>query len=295
MLPLVEPLAPCPACAAADPAPLHVVRNHDAILAAPFYAILACRACGLIYVGPRPDPERMARFYAVGGDEHDAWHAGKGTAQATEQWRLNKLGGATKKIKRLLKAFPDLSGVAFDFGCGVGVLLDALKARGWETVGLEPHPIGQVAGQRHRMVTEIPATPSFDLVIAHHVLEHLLEPAVTLRQLHAATRPGGVAFVSVPSADTLPEHGDLHYVSNPIHMNGFTTPSLTNLLRLTGWDVVTTQQQVKKLQAYARRVEGPLPLLPGGFDAAMAVMRAYARQVNVDGRFEGAGVSPASR
>jgi SAM-dependent methyltransferase len=291
MLPLVEPLAPCPACAAADPAPLHVVRNHDAILAAPYYVILACRACGLIYTGPRSEPGRVAQFYAVGGDDHDAWHAGKGTAEATEQWRLNKLGGATKKIKRLLRVFPDATGTAFDFGCGVGVLLDALKDRGWETVGLEPHPIGRVAAERHRMVDEIPSTPSFDLVIAHHVLEHLLDPATTMRQLHAATRPGAVAFVSVPSADTLPEHGDLHYVSNPIHMNGFTTPGLTNLLRLTGWDVITTQQQVKKLQAFARRAEGPLPLLPGGFEAAMTVIRAYARRLNQDGRFEADAVT----
>lgn len=286
MLPLVEPLASCPVCAAADPAPLHVVRNHDAILAAPYYAILLCRRCGLIYVGPRPHPDLVAKFYSAGGDEEDAWHAGKATAEETERWRLDKKSGAAKKIKRLLRLFPDASGTAFDFGCGIGVLLDALKERGWETVGLEPHPIGEVAAERHRMVTAIPASPSFDLVVAHHVLEHLLDPAGVMRQLHAAARPGAIAYVSVPCADTLPDHGDLHYVSNPIHMNGFTAPGLTNLLRHTGWDVVATEYRIKKLVAFARRADAPLPLAPGAFDAAMAAFRRYARQLNAEGRFE---------
>jgi SAM-dependent methyltransferase len=136
------------------------------------------------------------------------------------------------------------------------------------------------------MVTAIPTTATFDLVIAHHVLEHLLDPAAVLRQLHAATRTGGFAFVSVPSADTLPEHGDLHYVCNPVHMNGFTGLSLANLLRQTGWDVTVTEHRAKKLQAFARRMDGPLPLLPGAFDAVLAAVRAYGRQLNAAGRFE---------
>lgn len=53
-----------------------------------------------------------------------------------------------------------------------------------------------VAGSSH----ELPfATESFDIVFAHALLEHLLDPMQTMQEFHRVTRPGG--FIAVCSPD----------------------------------------------------------------------------------------------
>lgn len=286
MLPLVEALAPCPGCDAADVQALHVARNRHAFIPHPFYTTAGCRRCGLIYISPRPDDAAVDRFYAAEGHDSDGWTALKSTPEETERWRTGKIGKARLLVKKIASVFPGAGGTAFDFGCGVGHLLDALQEAGWKTTGLEPNPVGTVAEARHRMLTAIPDTAAFDLVIARHVLEHVTRPGDILRSLHAATRPGGLIFVGVPSVDLLPEHGDLHYACNPIHMNGFTAVALTNLLRDTGWDVVETDaRNHSKLLAFGRRVDRPLPPLPDALAPAITALREYGRKLNPQGKF----------
>jgi SAM-dependent methyltransferase len=43
--------------------------------------------------------------------------------------------------------------------------------------------------------------PSYDLVTIHHVLEHLLDPVASMRQLAALVRPGGRVLVEVPDIE----------------------------------------------------------------------------------------------
>lgn len=287
MLPLVEPLTPCPACGAAEAHPIHVARNRYAVIDTPYYVILGCRACGLVYVGPRPHPDRAAAFYASDEDREDVWGRGAETADEVERWRQGKLKRARRAIQGIADRVPLTPGAALDFGCGIGVLLDALRERGWETTGFEPNPIARYTAQRHTMITALPDAPSFDLVIAHHVLEHLAEPAAALRQLHAAARPEGLLYVSVPSVDLLPEHGDVHYACNPIHANGFTSAALSNLLRGTAWEPIHLQtRSAKKVHAIARRSAAPLPLVPEALAPALAAFREYGRRLDATGHFQ---------
>jgi SAM-dependent methyltransferase len=267
-------------------AALHVARNRHHFIPRPFFTIAGCRVCGLIFIAPRPDDAAVARFYAAGGHGSDEWTASKDTPEETERWRAGKIGKARVLVKTIMSTFPEARGTAFDFGCGVGHLLDALKEAGWRTVGLEPNPIGEVTAAHHEMVSEVPRTPTYDLVAARHVLEHVTRPAGILRSLHAATKPDGVIFVGVPSVDLLPVHGDLHYACNPIHMNGFTERAVTNVLRVTGWEVTRTEtRNDSKLLAFARWVPAPLAPLPEALAPAISALRAYGRQLTPEGKF----------
>ena len=49
-----------------------------------------------------------------------------------------------------------------DFGCGLGGMLDAFAALGWETYGIDPST--RAAFARHRELTALPTEPRFDLV-----------------------------------------------------------------------------------------------------------------------------------
>jgi SAM-dependent methyltransferase len=99
-----------------------------------------------------------------------------------------------------------------DFGCGDGKLLDWLQDRGWKTYGIEPSM--DVAFFRHSRLISAPQDRQFTLAILNHVLEHLTDPLVLLRQLAGALRDDGTLLLSVPRVDTLPEHGDFRYCIN---------------------------------------------------------------------------------
>jgi SAM-dependent methyltransferase len=171
-----------------------------------------------------------------------------------------------------------------DFGCGMGKLLDALQARGWETWGIEPAL--EQPFRRHRRLDVVPDEPTFDLIVANHVLEHVPDPLRLLRQFARAARPGGYLFVGVPRFDTLPVHRDYKYVINGrAHVMAFTWPCLQGLLARAGWaPVAPPRDLVKKgggrtttarLQVIARRAEAPPAPPPVPAEAARAAMRQY--------------------
>jgi len=69
----------------------------------------------------------------------------------------------------------------------------------------------------------------FDLVTAHFVLEHVVDPVGTLRRLAGLLAPGGRVFFTVP--DPLRNTGDFLVVD---HVNHFTTSSLLRTCEAAG-------------------------------------------------------------
>ncbi|MDF1505970.1 class I SAM-dependent methyltransferase [Roseisolibacter sp. H3M3-2] len=90
-----------------------------------------------------------------------------------------------------------------DVGCGSGALLRAMDAVGYrDLTGVDPfldrdRTVGRVRLLRGT-VEAMDAT--FDLVMMHHALEHVPEPAETLRALRARLSAGGHCLVRVPVA-----------------------------------------------------------------------------------------------
>jgi 2-polyprenyl-3-methyl-5-hydroxy-6-metoxy-1,4-benzoquinol methylase len=92
-----------------------------------------------------------------------------------------------------------------DVGCGNGELARAFARRGWEVAGIEPGSAAQAA--RACGIEVHPGTlddapwrgPTFDAVIFNHSLEHLPDPARSLRRAAALLREGGTVAVAVPN------------------------------------------------------------------------------------------------
>jgi SAM-dependent methyltransferase len=168
-----------------------------------------------------------------------------------------------------------------DFGCGEGRVLDTLQGLGWRTVGMDS--TCRVAFQRHREMTTLPTWARFDLVLLHHMLERIGDPLVVLRQLAAATYPGGYLLIGVPDIADAHQHGDLAYcIDSERHVLAYTTGCLEWLCAHAGFRVVSSERtggaRHRQRVVLARREDGrwPLPVSPLR-NARAALDRYYAR------------------
>ena len=261
--------------------------------------ITGCRDCGLLFSNPLPTPEQLARIYSQGGE----WAAMRVERTARlEAGQRRRLAGGTAKTARLgprremlfaamqpyvpvLSPFPGAR--ALDVGCGDGKLLTALQNLGWETSGIEPS--SNLAFHRHHRLDSPPQDASFDLVVLHHVLEHVSEPLALLGQLAGTLREGGALFVSVPRLDTLPEHRDFHYCLNGrTHLLAFSEVCLRGLLARAGFataaslhapelDQVLTAGQPLRLRVVATRTRNAPQPPRDPLRPAVATLARYFR------------------
>ncbi len=92
----------------------------------------------------------------------------------------------------------------FDFGCGTGELLRYLRLAGFNSlVGFDKFSGCDLRLSGLELSGEMPAPERrFDLVMAHHSLEHLPDPLAALRMLGSYVAPGGTLLIRVPVAQT---------------------------------------------------------------------------------------------
>ena len=182
---------------------------------------------------------------------------------------------------------PPPGSAVLDFGCGEGKLLDVFQEHGWDTWGIEP--AGDDAFRRHRRLRVVPDSPTFDLIVANHVLEHVTDPLTLLRRFSAASRESAYLFISVPRFDTLPVHRDYGYVINGrAHVMAYTSTCLEGLLARAGWAPVGPppdrvpkgrgKTTCSRLRMIARRADETSPLPGSPLTPAREALRLYYRE-----------------
>ena len=180
---------PCPLCA--DPSsessfPYAVVFDGQR------FGYYLCTACNSVFVDPIPGEQTFARMYAK-ADYHDCHYS--------ESKSTHYAAAAT-----LLGNFTPTGSTVFDYGCGLGHFLRAVRSAGFHAFGVE---FDQEAANAASLNTGCDvlsvadfyrqsAAPKFDVIHLGDVLEHLPDPANTLKQLLVYLKPGGLLFVEGP-------------------------------------------------------------------------------------------------
>jgi SAM-dependent methyltransferase len=150
-----------------------------------------CAACGAASTHPPPDDAELEAAYAGWYRPATGRFSGGGD-------RLLRRSRATL-ARRIDERAP--AGPVLDVGCGEGVLLDALHARGREAVGLER--VALRPDVRAREAAEFDERPGeWAAVVFWHSLEHLREPAVALERAFELLRPGGLLVIAVPNFES---------------------------------------------------------------------------------------------
>jgi len=100
---------------------------------------------------------------------------------------------------------------ALDVGCGAGRLMLAMMAVGWNVQGVEWDPAAAAAAERttgrpvltNGLWDERLHDGEHDLVVLHHVFEHLKDPIASLARIRQLLAPGGRAVLFFPNPRSL--------------------------------------------------------------------------------------------
>jgi len=169
-----------------------------------------------------------------------------------------------------------------DVGAGDGALLDALRARGREAVGLERSSARPgIAAQDLSEVEGVWAA-----VVFWHSLEHLPEPASALEQAARLLVAKGVLIVAVPNSDSLQARvfGKRWLALDlPRHLVHLTSGALQSRLQELGLQVgrVSYLRGGQVLFGWLDGIVGALPGHPSLYDA---IRRPTARFQPLSGR-----------
>ncbi len=308
---------PCPVCGTSDRLrELQTYKNKSrAVVPTKILTLVGCERCGLVHSHPLPTEAQLEAYYG----EPEGWESRMASEPGVDEEaeRARKIAvkrDRYERERRLLEPYlgelPERRRV-LDFGCGLGTWLDVLQDAGWETWGLEPGPRQRdFAAQRHQMVDDPPAEPTFDLVVINHVVEHLRDPRAVLGRLGASVKPGGHLFVSVPDLGRLGEHGKYNYVKSERHICSYTSSAMGSLLGLTGfapvqhfiqpeWDALAEAEQWR-LKMLGRRTGEVVDPSGEPLQEALDALALYAeRKADFDAakraRKAGAAAEPVGR
>jgi 2-polyprenyl-3-methyl-5-hydroxy-6-metoxy-1,4-benzoquinol methylase len=241
--PIVAPLqVPCTICGQAN----HVFLYRPRLSPGP---IVQCRGCGLIYVSPVERIERLAGA-AAQTDRGELLDAAE-----TPEYRALYLAEASIKqrlygeILDRIEHVTGRRGLLLDVGSYMGLFMRTAADRGWRCQGVEPdrnawsYAVNTLALDVCWGTLETCdfAPESFDAVTMLQVLEHLSDPAQTLRHVRHLLRPGGVLIVEVPNIDCWPVRilGRRHRHFAKHHFTFFGLKTLSALLERSGYEVVS--------------------------------------------------------
>jgi len=158
-------------------------------------SVVRCRRCGFMFMNPRLTQPAYARL-SLNEDYFQAYQ--RGTAR-----RKGRSVVSRSQLERIERRHTQ-RGRLLELGCATGDFLMEARASGWQVRGVEPSPF--MADEARRKGLEVAADfapenygeGEFDVVHLNHVLEHVPEPATTLRGIYRVLAPTGLLVIEVP-------------------------------------------------------------------------------------------------
>lgn len=272
---------PCPLCGGQPNAERLTISENMFGLADQF-EYLTCADCGSLFIAEVPDD--LAKYYDTAAyysfdDDPEATMGRPGVRQVVAGLgRSILLGRGSRPVQavagfgpRTLHTLVSMLGSVrraglprgrdtriLDVGAGSGALVYALGLAGMRDVtGIDPFVDGdrQVGGGARILRRELAELDDeFDLVMFHHSLEHVPDPAQTLTQARERLSPGGHVLVRMPtvSSEAYERYGSTWIACDaPRHLSIASREGMRQLCDRTGLEIQSVVDDSNEAQFWA--------------------------------------------
>jgi len=130
-------------------------------------------------------------------------------------------------------------GKVLDIGCGLGEHLDAFRAAGLWTEGVDAVSVEERDSKHDVKIKNINGymdlqDSRYDVVFMKSILEHLKDPVTVLDQAGLSLKKNGILIIMVPSW----KHQFKKFYDDPTHITPYTARGLSDFLKINGWNVL---------------------------------------------------------
>ncbi len=241
--------------------------------------IVECRSCQLVYMNPRPHHEAVVENY---GDVEDQEYIEE------EQGRIETFSESLAQVQKFRR-----SGHLLDVGCHVGTFLTLAQDAGFDVAGVEPSRWGaeiansRINGNVHCGAIEDAPLPDggYDVITLWDVIEHLPDPALDIRAIHSALRPGGIFAISTMDVESIfaKLFGKRWPWYMQMHLVYFSRQTLCEMLRREGFEIAEVSTHVRRVRlAYlASRFDAYSPTVGHAINSVLEKVGLAERTVGV--------------
>jgi 2-polyprenyl-3-methyl-5-hydroxy-6-metoxy-1,4-benzoquinol methylase len=204
-----------------------------------------CKRCGLVFTNPRMDKDSFGDFYTK--FYRDLYNYNLGENNLDSLHNSNYENG--KFVHEFVKPFIKNQSKVLEIGCANGGLLKFFREQGHFVTGLDLGEAEVIYGKDkfglnliHKSIDDFESDEKQDLIIMIHVIEHLIEPEITMNKINQNLSESGLLYISCPDIDILPNgliyKSDWLTLMQNAHTINFDKLSITNLLNKYGFEVI---------------------------------------------------------
>lgn len=170
------------------------ISDADILIKTNTYSIVICKACSQVRTKFTSRIKRVQEY-----------------AEADIRVYLEKEASFRKIFQDLLKFLKNfiIEGAFLEIGAGVGLLVDEANKTGYSALGYEPSIAAVRAASKYFKVKltcgtfNSGHTPTEDVIVLNHVLEHMPEPDKVINLAYQKLRKHGYLVIGVPNIGSL--------------------------------------------------------------------------------------------
>ena len=191
----------CLVCGSTDTEVLYAAKDH--LVSGEDFLLKRCRVCGFTFTADPPDEKDIAKFYL---SEDYISHSDKKQSLTDRLYHLARNYMLKKKYNLVRRMTGMETGALVDIGSGTGYFAGYMNRRGWKVKGIELSEQARnysVAKFGLTVVSPLEISSikdSFaDCVTLWHVLEHLYDPAMWLKEIMRILKDDGICIIALPN------------------------------------------------------------------------------------------------
>jgi 2-polyprenyl-3-methyl-5-hydroxy-6-metoxy-1,4-benzoquinol methylase len=230
----------CLVCGSTGPEVLFTAKDH--LVSGEDFVLKRCNLCGFTFTADPPDEKDISKFYL---SEDYISHSDKKQNLTDRVYHLARNYMLRKKYDLVSKMSDTKKGTLVDIGSGTGYFADYMTRKGWNVTGIElSEPAREYSISRFGLTvispTEISTIKdgSADCVTLWHVLEHLYEPVMWLKEIMRILKDDGTCVIALPnikSADAGWFGNDWAALDVPRHLWHFSPETLSAFIKEHGF------------------------------------------------------------